>query len=220
MKKYLLFDLDGTLTDPMVGITSSVAYALEAFGIHEEDHRKLIPFIGPPLTDSFEEFYGFSHEDALRAVEKYREYFSDRGIFENRVYEGIVPMLKTLKESGRINILATSKPTVYAERIVERFGLSQYLDGVQGSELDGSRVKKGDVIRFALKRNRIANLEETVMVGDRKHDILGAHEAGIEAVGVLFGYGSREELAAAGADYIVKNVKELARMLVKEELWR
>lgn len=217
MKKYLLFDLDGTLTDPMEGITNSVAYALDSFGIHEEDHRKLIPFIGPPLTDSFEEFYHFSHENALKAVEKYREYFSDRGIFENRVYEGILPMLRVLKENGRVNILATSKPTVYAKRIVEKFGLVEYLDDVQGSELDGTRVKKADVIRYALRENHIGDLAEVIMVGDRKHDMIGACEVGIEAAGVLFGYGSREELLMAGADYILESVEELTCFLLGYE---
>lgn len=216
MRKYLLFDLDGTLTDPMEGITNSVAYALDSFGIHVEDRTTLLPFIGPPLADSFEEFYHFSHEKALDAVDKYREYFSDRGIFENKVYDGILPMLKTLKEDGRINIMATSKPTVYARRIAEKFGIAAYLDDLQGSELDGTRVRKADVIRYALSENKIEDLSDVIMVGDRKHDILGAHEVGIQAVGVLFGYGSREELTEAGADYLVDDVEELLHFLLEE----
>jgi phosphoglycolate phosphatase len=218
MKKYLLFDLDGTLTDPKEGITNSVAYALNFFGIQVEDRDTLIPFIGPPLTDSFMEFYGFEKEKALEAVEKYREYFKAGGIFENRVYEGVLPMLKTLKDAGATLILATSKPTVFARQIVERFGLDPYLDDVQGSELDGTRVKKGDVIRHALLVNGIENLDEVLMIGDRMHDVDGAHEEGIQAVGVLFGYGSEEELKSHGADFLVESVEELTAFLLEAVL--
>lgn len=214
MKKYLLFDLDGTLTDPKEGITNSVAYALEYYGIHVEDKDTLIPFIGPPLADSFMKFYGFSSEQALEAVEKYREYFRDRGIFENGVYEGILPLLKKLKEAGKISILATSKPTVFAKQIVEKFGLAEYLTDVQGSELDGTRVKKADVIRYAMEVNGVEP-KDVVMVGDRLHDIEGAHQVGIPAVGVLFGYGSREELTEAGADHLAADVEELGKLLLK-----
>ncbi len=215
MKKYLLFDLDGTLTDPKEGITNSVAYALEFFGIQVEDKDTLIPFIGPPLTDSFSEFYGFDEEKALMAVEKYREYFKAGGIFENRVYEGIPAMLEALKAAGATLILATSKPTVFARQIVERFGLSAYLDDVQGSELDGTRVKKSEVIRYALEVNGIENLDEVLMIGDRMHDIDGAHKEGIQAVGVLFGYGSKEELVAHGADFLAESVEELTAFLLE-----
>ena len=214
MRNYLLFDLDGTLTDPKEGITNSVAYALAYFGIEVKEKEELIPFIGPPLTDSFREFYGFSMEQSLVAVEKYREYFSDRGIFENRVYDGILPLLKELKEAGKTLILATSKPTVYARQIVEKFGLAEYLSDVQGSELDGTRVKKAEVIQKALKDNGIENLQNAIMVGDRKHDILGAHQVGLQAVGVLFGYGSVEELTLAGADYLTADLEELRRCLL------
>ena len=148
------------------------------------------------------------------AVEKYREYFSDRGIFENRVYDGILPLLKELKEAGKTLILATSKPTVYARQIVEKFGLAEYLSDVQGSELDGTRVKKAEVIQKALKDNGIENLQNAIMVGDRKHDILVAHQVGLQAVGVLFGYGSVEELTLAGADYLTADLEELRRCLL------
>ena len=212
MKKYLLFDLDGTLTDPKEGITNSVAYALEYYGIQVEDRDTLIPFIGPPLTDSFMEFYGFSKDQALLAVEKYREYFAGRGIFENRVYDGILPLMKELKEAGKLSILATSKPTVYAQKIVEKFGLSDYLADVQGSELDGTRVKKEEVIRYAMEVNGI-DPSDVIMVGDRKHDIEGAHGAGIPVIGVLFGYGSEEELTKAGADYLAEDGESLRNLL-------
>lgn len=212
-KKYLMFDLDGTLTDPQEGITNSVAYALEQYGIHVEDRTSLNKFIGPPLKDSFMEYYGFQEAQAEEAVWKYREYFNDDGIFENKVYPGIPKMLRCLKEQGKMLIVATSKPTVYAKRILERFELSQYFADVQGSEMDGSRTKKEDVIRYALEQNKITEIDRAVMIGDREHDIIGAKNCGLDSIGVLFGYGSRAELEACGADRIVDSVEMLEHIL-------
>ena len=207
--KYVLFDLDGTLTDPGEGITNSVKYALHKFGIEVEDKSELNKFIGPPLWDSFEEYYGFSREQADQAVEYYREYFREKGIFENRVYEGVRELLETLAAEGRVLALATSKPQIFAERILEHFGLKKYFSFIAGSELDGTRVDKGEVIQFALAGAGVEKLSQAVMVGDRRHDILGAHKAGIKAVGVLAGYGGGEELLDAGADYIVERVADI-----------
>ena len=212
-KKYLLFDLDGTLTDPQEGITNSVAYALEQYGIHVEDRTSLNKFIGPPLKDSFMEYYGFQEAQAEEAVWKYRGYFNDDGIFENKVYPGIPKMLRCLKERGKMLIVATSKPTVYAKRILERFELSQYFADVQGSEMDGSRTKKEDVIRYALEQNKITEIDRAVMIGDREHDIIGAKNCGLDSIGVLFGYGSRAELEACGAGRIVDSVEMLEHIL-------
>lgn len=212
-KKYLLFDLDGTLTDPQEGITNSVAYALEQYGIHVEDRTSLNKFIGPPLKDSFMEYYGFQEAQAEEAVWKYREYFNDDGILENKVYPGIPKMLQCLKEQGKMLIVATSKPTVYAKRILERFELSQYFADVQGSEMDGSRTKKEDVIRYALEQNKITEIDRAVMIGDREHDIIGAKNCGVDSIGVLFGYGSRAELEECGADRIVDSVEMLEHIL-------
>ena len=178
MKRYLLFDLDGTLTDPMVGITSSVRYALEKYGIHVKYLKELTPFIGPPLMESFQKFYGFSAEEARKAVEDYREYFSPKGIYENEVYPGVADMLAELAEAGFTLVLATSKPHVYARRILKHFGLEEFFSFVAGSELDGERVKKEEVIQYALSRCKIAP-KDAVMVGDREHDILGAKACGL-----------------------------------------
>ena len=153
-RKYILFDLDGTLTDPMQGITKSVRYALNSFGIEVDDLCKLIPFIGPPLKDSFKEFYGFNEEDAIVAVEKYREYYRIDGIFDNKVYEGIEECLKALKKEDKILVLATSKPEVFAKKIMDHFNLSKYFDFIGGSELNG-RSKKGEVIEYVLKSMQI-----------------------------------------------------------------
>lgn len=213
-KQYLLFDLDGTLTDPMEGITKSVQYALRSFGIDVEDRTELCRFIGPPLKESFEKFYGFEPEKAEEAVAKYREYFTPTGIFENEVYEGIPKMLKSLKEAGKTLILATSKPTLYAERILGHFGLDGYFTFVAGSNFDGTRVKKAEVIAYALEENKISDRSAVIMVGDREHDILGAKAVGVESVGVLYGYGNAEEFAQAGADYVAETVEQLEELLL------
>lgn len=212
-KKYLLFDLDGTLTDPKEGITKSVQHALKAYGIIEEDLDKLCPFIGPPLKDSYMEFYGFNEKDAQDGVYKYREYFSVKGWMENKEYPGIEDMLKKLKASGRHLMVATSKPELFAVKILKHFKLDQYFDFIGGADMEETRVKKGDVIRYVLESNRISDLSQAVMVGDRKHDVMGAKEVGIESVGVLYGYGDRPELEAAGADYIAESVADLERLL-------
>lgn len=209
----ILFDLDGTLTDPGEGITNSVAYALEKWNIHVEDRTGLYPFIGPPLKDSFMDFYSFSEEQAEQAVACYREYFQDRGIFENVVYEGVEEMLKTLKASGRKIILATSKPEEFAVRILEHFHLAAYFDFIGGASMDGTRVKKADVISYALKEGKVTDLSGAVMIGDRKHDILGAAQAGLDSIGVLYGYGDEAELREAGALYLAERVEDIAGLV-------
>ena len=210
--QYLFFDLDGTLTDPGEGITNSVAYALDKFGITVTDRSSLYPFIGPPLVDSFMKFYGFSHEDAERAVVCYREYFRDRGIFENRLYKGIPEALKTLKDAGKTLVIATSKPEPFAKRIVEHFGLSPYFTLVAGASFDETRSEKWDVIEYAIDMLKLTDRSEIVMIGDRKHDIIGAKKTGLDSVGVLWGYGDREELTAADADVIFDTVGQLTSL--------
>lgn len=207
--QYLLFDLDGTLTDPGEGITNSVAYALEKFGIHVADKTELYPFIGPPLSESFIKFYGFSREDADRAVEYYREYFRDRGIFENVPYEGIAKTLQRLQAAGKTLIVATSKPEPFARRIMEHFGLDKYFAYVAGASFDAARSEKWDVIEYALETMNVTDRTQAVMIGDRKHDVIGAKKTGLDSVGVLWGYGDREELTAAGADIIVERIGQL-----------
>lgn len=216
MKRYIFFDLDGTLTDPMLGITSSVQYALAKFGISVRYLKELIPFIGPPLAQSFQQFYGFSEEQAKEAVEYYREYFSPKGIFENEIYPGIPQLLRALYDTGFDLAVTTSKPRVYAERILKHFGIDEYFTLVAGSELDGTRVKKDEVIRYALDAYGIEG-KKALMIGDRMHDMEGAAACGVESVGVLYGYGSREELTAAGAAHLVESVKELREFLFSQD---
>lgn len=215
MKQYdiIFFDLDGTLTEPSVGITNSVMYALDKFGIQVSERSQLYKFIGPPLIESFETFYGFSKEQAKQAVEYYREYFSVKGIFENSVYEGIEELLINLKSARKKIILATSKPEEFAVIILKHFHLSEYFDDVAGASMDESRNKKEEVIAYALEKNRIFDKKTVLMVGDRKHDILGARTCGLDSLGVLYGYGNREELEEAGATYIVEQVADLFEII-------
>lgn len=216
MKKYntVLFDLDGTLTDPAVGITNSVMHALNKYGITVDDRRELYKFIGPPLHESFEKFYGFSRKEALQAVEYYREYYKDKGIYENVVYDGVETMLKSLYESGKKIILATSKPEIFAKEILRHFNLEKYFYYSAGANLDGSRTDKAEVIEYALCEGKVEDKSAAVMVGDREHDIIGANKNGIDSIGVLFGYGDRAELEAAGADYIAETVENLTEILL------
>jgi phosphoglycolate phosphatase len=220
MKKYLLFDLDGTLTDPKEGITKCVQYALADQGIEEPDLDKLTVFIGPPLADSFMSFYHMSEAEAETAIAKYRERFQETGIIENMLYEGIPHMLKQLKTQGMHLAVASSKPEIYVNRILEHFKIASYFEVVAGSNLDGSRTKKEEVVREALSRLSVKSgetihMEDVYMIGDRKHDIEGAKPLGIECVGVSYGFGSLEELKEAKADYIVKTVPELEKFLLR-----
>lgn len=212
--KVILFDLDGTLTDPGLGITSSVKYALERFGIHVEDNKKLYPFVGPPLIDSFMNFYGFSREQAETAVVYFREYFKDKGIFENVPYEGIKELLSELRAAGKKLVVATSKPEVFAKQILEHFELAEYFSFVAGSTLDETRTAKSEVIEYALDHIGPVNLSDCVMIGDREHDIWGAKTVGMDSLGVLYGYGSREEFEKAGATYIAEDIETLMRLLI------
>ena len=213
MYKYVLFDLDGTLTNPEIGITSSVMYALEKFGIEVKDRKALHPFIGPPLTYSFQTFYGLSKEDSELAVKYYRERFSVKGLYENKVYDGVEKMLQELKADGKILIIATSKPEEFTLKILKHFDLYKYFDFIAGATMDGSRGEKADVIRYALEISGIENKSEAIMVGDRNYDILGAKENGLASIGVLFGFGDYEELMKAGADYIAANVEDILKYI-------
>lgn len=239
--RYVLFDLDGTLTDPKEGICKSVQYALHQMDIEEPDIDKLEPFIGPPLEDSFMEFYHMSKADAEKAVAHYRERFSAIGLFENIVYDGIPQMLKRLKEAGCYLAVASSKPGVFVERILKHFHLDPYFDVIVGSELDGKRSRKEEVVEEALiqlyalkdadlkKKDRTgqnkawlngkesASLRgSTAMVGDRVFDMNGAKAYGLHGVAVAYGYAPKGELEHSGADYIAATVKELERYLLGE----
>lgn len=209
----ILFDLDGTLTDPKIGITKSVQYALGKFGIIEDDLDKLEPFIGPPLSDSFREFYSFGDAQIVQAIQYYREYFSRKGLYENKVYDGMKGMLKALKNCGKKLIVATSKPTEFSEQILEYFNMEGYFDFVAGSNFDGTRAKKGDVIRYVVSNLSGYDKKNIVMVGDRKFDVYGARENGIQSIAVTYGYGSGIELTEAKPEFLAHSVKELSDLL-------
>lgn len=211
--KYVLFDLDGTITDPKEGITKSIQYSLRKFGIEVEDLDSLCPFIGPPLSQSYEKFYGFSHEQAMEAVDEYRVYYRKKGIFECYLYEGIRELVKDLHESGIKVILATSKPEEFAVQLLEHFDILKYFDVVAGSTMDGSRVEKVDVIKHAVSRLSGFRPEEAVMVGDRKFDYIGAKECNIPCILIGYGYGEMQELEECKPFAIKSTVSELKEYL-------
>ena len=204
-----LFDLDGTLTDPKEGIVNSVIYALRKMGIDEQDHNKLLSFIGPPIQHSFANIYGMNEEQVTDTVTYYREYFKTKGMFENHVYEHIPSVLQDLKDTGKRLFVATSKPTVFAKQILEHFQMAHYFEEIVGSNLDGTRIAKAEIIQHILHTYDGLEKEDVVMVGDREHDMIGARQVGIDSIGVLYGYGSNEELVAAGATHISKDVESL-----------
>lgn len=213
MSKYILFDLDGTLTDSAEGITKSLQYGLNKLGIHVENIKDLEIFVGPPLANAAMEYYGLTQEQADLMLIYYREKFKSEGIFQNKVYEGIPKLLFKLKNNGNKCGLATSKPEVFAVQILEYFHLDQYFDFIIGNTLDDQRPTKSEIIRCALEMAKGYDLSEVFMVGDRKYDIQGAKENGIKSIGVSYGYGSKEELEAAGADAIAASVSELEKIL-------
>lgn len=216
MFDYILFDLDGTLTDPFDGISRSIIFALEYFGISAPDKRTLEGFIGPPLFDRFKEVFGFTDERAEQAVKKYRERYSAVGLKECSLVSGTAETLKKLKESGLRIALATSKPEVYAKQILEYFGIEKYFDFIGGAETEhGGRNKKEDVISYALQGLGVKDKSAAVMVGDRFYDIEGARANGIKAIAFLGGYGSLEEFKRHGADYIASDMEEVGEIALK-----
>ena len=209
----ILFDLDGTLTDSGRGITNSVAYALDKYGISYKSKKELECFIGPPLALTFSSKFSLSKEEGEHLVSLYREYYSVKGIYQNDIYEGIPALLEALKKKGKRLILATSKPEFYAKKILEHFKLARYFDDICGATMTEERTKKDEVISYALDRNGITELGSAVMIGDREYDILGARAIGINSIGVLFGYGSLEELKNAGATHIAEKVEDILKFI-------
>lgn len=212
--KIILFDLDGTLSNPKIGITKSVQYGLGKMGIIEDNIDDLEHFIGPPLEVSFMEQYGMTKAEARQTITFYRERFTDKGMFENELYEGIIPLLQTLKEQQYRLAIATSKPTVFAKKIAAYFQMDTYFDHIVGSHLDGSRIAKGDIIQHIVKKYPEYSLADFIMIGDRKYDIVGAKNVGIDSIGVTYGYGSMEEIVAAKPTYIVNDINELLSTLI------
>jgi phosphoglycolate phosphatase len=212
--KYILFDLDGTITDPGEGITNSVAYSLKTYGIEVADKKELYTFIGQPLYASFMKYYGFSEKQAIEAVDRYREYYSDKGVFECTLYEGMENLLKKLCDSGKKVILATSKPEFYAKKILSHFEIDKYFYHVAGATMNGHRIEKADVIKYAFENLGITDRENAVMIGDREYDIIGAKECELFSVGVTYGYGSEKELSEAGADHLCQRVEDIEKLLL------
>ncbi|HEM2826128.1 TPA: HAD family hydrolase [Streptococcus suis] len=216
MYQTILFDLDGTLTDSGQGILNSVAYALEKMGIEEPDTANLNRFIGPPLYESFLRFYQLNPEDTQSAVDAFRVYFKEKGMFENQLYPGIIPLLEELRTAGKTLVIATSKPEIFAKQILEHFGIAHYFDVIAGASLDSSRISKADVIGYAINQLE-AFPKHAVMIGDREHDIEGARMHQLPAIGVLYGYGNKQEFEKAGATMIVETVQDLKRVLLTTE---
>ena len=210
----VLFDLDGTLTDPVQGICGSVRYALQKAGRPVGPIESYHKYIGPPLLRSFEVYANATPEEAQELLGYYRERFSTVGLFENEVYPGMPELLDRLCQAGKTMMVATSKPEVFARKILDHFQLAAYFSFVGGATLDGVRSTKEEVIDYVLKTKEVVSLSEVIMVGDRKFDILGAKHAGVSSVGCVYGYGSREELETAGADYVVDSIGELQNLLL------
>ena len=212
--KNLVFDLDGTLTHPALGITSAAQYALGKMGIEVTDRTSLTWLIGPPLIGSFEEGFGMTNLQALETLKHYRAYFSEKGIFENEIYPGIAELLSDLKAAGRRVMVDTSKPEDFTHRILDHFDIARYFDFVGGNTMDEGRPTKADVVSYVLRSCPEAAPENTLMIGDRRYDVEGAEAFRLDCAGVLYGYGSREELEQAGARYIVESVAALRELLL------
>jgi len=215
--EYIFIDLDGTIINSKIGITKAIEYTLGQWNIIVEDLESLTKFIGPPIQDTFIEDYNFSKEEASLATELYRKYFEENGFYEDEVYKGIEELLIRLKQANKKMIVATSKRETTARRIIEYFKLSKYFDDICGADHEG-RSKKEEVIRYAIEKNGIMDYSQVVMVGDRKYDIEGAKAVGIPSIGVLYGFGSREELIEAGANQIAVTVKDLYEVIINFKL--
>jgi len=208
---HLFFDLDGTLTDSRPGIVTSMRHALTAMGIEVPSDEALSRFIGPPTQDSFRELLKSNDRELnTRAIAVYRQRYASLGLYENSVYPGVLDGLCALRETGMRLLVVTSKPEVYANRIIDHFELRPYFDRVYGSELTGERADKGELIAHVLKSEDLSK-SQAWMIGDRIHDIIGAMKNGLRSAGVLWGYGSREELSHAGADALFQSMPELVR---------
>ncbi|MCQ2530613.1 MAG: HAD family hydrolase [Lachnospiraceae bacterium] len=213
MYNTVLFDLDGTLTDSAPGIINSIRYALNKLNI-EVNEKTLNNFIGPPLVKSFAKYYGMNEEESRNAVEIYREYFTDKGMFENSVYPGIEDSLKKLKDAGKRLLVCTAKPEVFAETILKHFNLDGYFDYIGGSLMDETRTSKSEVMRYLINLCEL-DVKHTVMVGDRADDVNAARGAHMDCIAVFYGYGSPVELTTAGAKFFCGNPASLADVILE-----
>lgn len=214
MFKNVFFDLDGTIIDSREGIVNGFIYSLKYFNIEVKDRKEIEQFIGPPLEDSFINYYKFSKKDAELAITKYREFYKKTGVRQNTLYVGIKELLHELKNSGKNVLLATGKPEVFAKQILREHGLENDFDFISGTTLEQTRRTKAEVLEYAINSIKNVNLDECVMVGDRKYDIEGAKANNIKSIGVEYGFGTRQELTIAGAEYIAKNIEDLRKLII------
>ena len=212
----VLFDLDGTISNPKLGIINSVQYAAKKMGLRNVQAAEVEAHIGPPLQETFAEVFGLDEEETKKIIGFYRDYFKKTGMYENVLYPGIQELLKTLSPAKRL-VVATSKPTEFAEKILSYFQIEQYFELVVGSNLDGTRTKKGEIIRFILEHYEEYKREDFVMIGDRKQDIHGARQNGIDSIGVTYGFGSPEELKGANPNHIANSVSELETLFLPKK---
>lgn len=213
MIKYVFFDLDGTIVNSSEGIINAFKTTLKYFNIEVEDKFVLDFLIGPPLITIFQKYFKLNEEEADKAIKIFRRYYSEKGVNQNCLYEGIKELFQNLKNKGKTLIIATSKPTIFTEKILERHGIKQYFDFISGATLDDTRIKKGDIIKYAIENMNILNLEECIMVGDKSQDVEGAKQNNMKSIGVTYGFGTREELESSGATYIVDNVKDISNII-------
>lgn len=213
MYNTVFFDFDGTIINSERGVLNSVEYALKKYGAEIPPRDKLKSFLGPPLENEFAALLGISRKEAATLVKYYREYYPKKGIFEIELYEGIVPLLEKIKKSGRKTVIATSKPEEFAIKILRHLKIDNLFDVIAGATFDNSRSEKPDVIKYALKQAGVTDIKTVVMVGDRKYDCIGAKEFQMDSIGVLYGFGSEEELQFAGATYLAKTPEEIYKYL-------
>ncbi len=216
MKNYknILFDVDGTLLDSKEGIINSYKYALSHFGISIEEDEVLYKLIGPPLREAFSKYYKFNEEDTELAVKLFREYYKEKGLFQNKLYEGITILLEDLSKLNKNLIIATSKAEVITRKTLQNLGIYKYFSFVCGSTLDGTRSKKSQIIQYVLEKNNLEK-DSCVMIGDTFYDVIGAKETNIDSIGVLYGYGTYDELKKENPTYIIESIRELHTILYR-----
>lgn len=210
---HAFFDLDGTLTDPKEGILNAFHYTISKLGLENKTDGFLETLIGPPLFNSFKEHFGFNDDNVIDAINCFREFYSQKGIFQNKIYPGIEDLLAKLTLNNISLYIATSKPYDYASQIIEHFGLNKYFKDIAGSLMDGSRVEKHEIIAYQIQKHNLQNHKDIIMIGDRKHDILGSHYHSIPCISVLWGYGSNLEFQENHSDYIVDNPAQILKII-------
>lgn len=216
MKKYdvIAFDLDGTLTNPERGLIASFVYALGKMGVDYGEKEELKRFIGPPIYEEWQRVFGFTPEESSEALLIFREYYSVYGWWDNEMYQGVPEMLRALCESGKKIILATSKPEVFARKILDLFDIAKYFDYVGGADTDKTRDKKHEVLAYSMASLGVTDTSRVILVGDRVYDAEGARACGVDSLGVLYGHGSREEIENSGFNYICESVEDIAKTLI------